>query len=108
MVLTGIDIVDVKRIKEDYENIERKVFCAEEIEYANKFENPYVHLAGIYAAKEAIRKVYSGRTPADMKRLRIGHTPEGEPFVYCYRSVSLSISHTEDLAVAVAVLVRED
>jgi len=59
-IKTGIDLIEVERIKRAYEKFGerflKKVFTDREIEYAFKRRNPFQHLAGRFAAKEAVMK----------------------------------------------------
>lgn len=107
----GIDIIEVKRIKEIVEKHDgflKKVFDEEEIERINKRREPYERIAGMYAAKEAVSKAMGtgiGKTTFhDIKLKYDGNLPraevEGKKFY-------LSISHEKDYAIAFAKLDKE-
>jgi holo-[acyl-carrier protein] synthase len=75
--------------------------------YCGKFSDPYPHLAGIFAAKESIIKCFN--KPTKMIDVEIIHGPYGKPNAVIHRkrknaeSVTISISHTRSLAIAVAI-----
>ncbi|HZZ45164.1 MAG TPA: holo-ACP synthase [Tepidisphaeraceae bacterium] len=118
----GIDIVETRRIRELVErhgdHFLTRVFTPSERDYASR--NPkryYEHLAGRFAAKEAVLKVLGtgwrgGIAWTDIEVLR---DPSGQPRVHltdeCARVASalgiarwhLSISHIETHATASAI-----
>ena len=58
-VLTGIDIIEIERIKQSIDNLENRfineIFTPKEIEYCeSKRKARYQHYAARFAAKEAI------------------------------------------------------
>ena len=61
----GIDIVDVRQFEKipysSKPTFYRKIFLPSEIKYCLKYRNPYEHLAGKFALKEAIKKSISER-----------------------------------------------
>ena len=103
----GIDIVEVSRFfgmsKEDSFLV--KAFSEKEREYCFAYKNPVSHLAGMFAAKEAVSKALGVRT-FPFITIEIFHTLDGAPYA-CKNNkklpVVLSISHTKDIAVAVAI-----
>jgi holo-[acyl-carrier protein] synthase len=114
---SGIDLVEVKRLGLLQEAIRsrflERVFTPAELEYAR---NSDLHLAGRFAAKEAVAKALgTGIGPVSWQEIEILNDPGGEPVLYLYGSAkikademgleqwSVSISHTTDYAVAVAV-----
>ncbi len=56
----GTDLVDVERIRKARERWKesflKKIFTEDELFYCNLKNNPYPHLAGRFAAKEAVMK----------------------------------------------------
>ncbi|MDO5026407.1 MAG: NAD(P)H-hydrate dehydratase [Tissierellia bacterium] len=56
--MIGIDIVEIKKIKEKKEKFLSSVFTEDELLYATSKKNIYQSLAGIYAGKEAIIKAF--------------------------------------------------
>lgn len=112
----GTDIVEVERIRKLSErNGDRfftHVFTNREVEWCRSRANPYIHLAGKFAAKEAIKKALMGLGESEtipMKIIEIRRDDERPPEVKIQGKLSrsyrfhLSISHTNDLATAVAI-----
>jgi holo-[acyl-carrier protein] synthase len=114
---SGIDLVEVKRMGLLQESIRNRflerVFTAAELEYARGSD---MHLAGRFAAKEAVAKALgSGIGPVSWQEIEILNNPVGEPVLYLHGNAkkmaedlgleqwSVSISHTNEYAVAVAV-----
>ena len=104
--LTGIDIVDVaefsEAVKHGGENFLQRVFLPAEIT-----NNKPEHLAGLFAAKEAVTKALS-LGPGKWLEIEISHEPSGRPRVKINvptKSHDLSISHTRTHAVAVFVAI---
>lgn len=102
-ILTGIDIVDISDFKKSLKNGGKifldKIFTKSE----QKNLNP-IHLAGVFAAKEAITKALSMPIGSWLK-IEISHEKSGRPKVSFplsgkYQSFDLSISHTEETAIA--------
>jgi holo-[acyl-carrier protein] synthase len=122
IVGVGVDIAEVNRIRhlmERYgERFLRRVFCDEELAYCQQFADPLPHLAARWAAKEAVAKALAtGFTQGvTWKSICVVNHFWGEPAallrdgalrraqVMGVRCLWLSLSHTRDLAVAVAVL----
>lgn len=117
----GIDIIETSRIRGVLERHEdrflRRVYTDWERAYCR---HNVLHLAGRWAAKEAVSKVLGlGVRGVGWREIEIRRTPLGQPTVTLHgraevrRSrlglrdpLSVSISHIRDLAVAVAVGVR--
>lgn len=104
----GIDIVEVASFKEYSSNKEhhflQKVFTPYELDYCFLHKEPQTHLAGIFAAKEATSKAL-GVMRFPSITLEIRHDKEGKPEAYKAGkklSISISIAHTSNTAVAVA------
>lgn len=114
---TGIDIVEVKRLKKTIkkwgESFLNRVFTDKEISYAkNRRSNYYEHLAGRFAAKEAILKATDVGEFA-FKDIEIINNASGKPNAVITKSskkkytISVSISHIKDYAVASAVVTKK-
>jgi len=117
----GIDIIETARIKAVLEKHElrflRRVYTEWEQRYCR---HNVLHLAGRWAAKEAVSKVLGlGVRGVGWREIEIRRTPMGQPIVTLHgraeqrakalglkEPVSVSISHIRDLAVAVAVGLR--
>ena len=114
----GHDIVEVSRIEESIasfgDRFFLKLFTSKEVAYCTKKPQPAMHFAGRFAAKEAIAKAIGtgfGKSLSWLD-LEILNNDEGKPIVHLSASfrkkfpkgqVELSISHTEQLASAVAI-----
>ena len=111
---TGVDIVDVARIKKSIEKYQQKfldkIFSKDEQSYCFSKSNPFIHFSGKFAAKEAVMK--SVLSSDDVKLIRfldisiindnigipkvgIKNLPEAD--------IKISISHTENQAIAFAI-----
>ena len=100
----GIDIEAVSSLPRatDFRSAEfyRMNFSPEEIAYCILQADPYASFAGLFVAKEAIVKADEQSGSRQFNTLAIRHSAEGKPF---YPGFSLSISHANEMAVAVAV-----
>ena len=118
----GIDIVEIKRLakvtKRWGAGFLKKVYTERELAYANSKRFPQQHLAARFAAKEAIFKAL-GEVEKDFvgwKNIEILNDAYGKPVVIWHgtaekvrkkrklKSVVVSLSHTENYAVASAML----
>ncbi len=103
----GIDIVDLDRFRKKVAKnprLQGRVFTGREMDYCSKFSDPFPHLAGTFAAKEAVIKAL-GRNPG-WRSIEI-RREEGRPVAYLDGKPlpgSLSISHSRSSAVAVFLL----
>lgn len=98
-VKIGCDIIEIKRIERLDKSTLQKIFHPTELK--NKPES----LAGIFAAKEACKKVFNDLKWHDIE---IKKTKEGKPFAVLIDdekivSKDLSISHDGKYAMATAV-----
>ncbi len=114
----GNDLVEVDRIRKILDRhgliFIEKIFNQEEINYCLSFKDPTEHFAGRFAAKEAIAKALGTGFSSKLgwKDIVIKSLPTGQPIVTFHEKVYqnfgpinilLSISHTKNLAFAVAV-----
>ncbi len=111
---TGVDITEVNRIKKAAEKwgeaFLKRVFTDGELLNAKTRGSLYQHLAGRFAAKEAVFKAL-GNKDLGWKDVSILNDKEGKP--YCIISnnkadkvdVHISISHVKTYAVASAIVV---
>ena len=76
-----------------------KIFTLKEISYAENKADPYLTLTGIFCAKESIIEASSLQTNK-LNEIEIKVNKEGKPY---YEGFDLSISHSLDLAIAVAI-----
>ena len=130
-VTTGIDIIEVERIKEAIlevgDSFLNRIYTEKEIEYCNKSEvMKYQHFAARFAAKEAVFKAISeyvdGRKDVIWKDIEIINSESGKPEINVDKlkeninkagdnvrliNIDVSISHIRDFAVASAVVLIE-
>lgn len=120
IVGVGIDIVEIRRIKNAIERNDKfleKIFTTSEIEYLKSRNLRPEYIAGRFAAKEAVAKALgTGFRGFDFKDIEIERTTLGKPIVSLKGkakliakkegqfNIHLSISHGEDSAVAYAIL----
>lgn len=107
--MIGIDIIFVKKFKKikvtDYD-FWNKFYTPKEWQYCFSNSGYYNHLAGIFAAKEAIIKSYGKVKIDDHSHIEILHKATGEP--YCKingaikKKIQISISHSHEYATAIA------
>jgi holo-[acyl-carrier protein] synthase len=109
----GTDIVEVKRFKRKSPRTNltfyNSIFTKSELKYCLRYSDPYPHLAGIFAAKEAILKCSD--QPLNMIDIEIIRDPNGRPVAVVQHrkktiKVQISISHTRTVAIAVAIIIR--
>ena len=121
----GIDIVEIPRLsrvsKKWGKAFLEKVYTDRELAYAKSKRFPYQHLAARFAAKEAIFKALGEveRNFVGWKNIEILNDAYGKPVVHWHgdaertrknrnlKGAVVSLSHTENYAVASAMLVFE-
>ena len=119
---TGIDIIEVSRIRASYEKFGerflKRILRPGEIAYCLSHRYPAPFLAARFAAKEAISKAFGTGIGKQLgwQDLEVGRKESGEPFVILHDDgqklferrggvkFHLSLSHTENYATAVAIL----
>ncbi len=113
-IRTGIDIVHIPRFKKTYlnggETFSKLIFTPDEAE-----DSRIEHLAGIYALKEALIKC-SLIGIGGMRNVEVRKDKNGKPDVVILNSsndwdnktISVSISHDGDYAIAIAVVMIKD
>ena len=133
IIKTGIDVIEVSRIKSSIEKFDKsflnRVFTKKEIEYCeSKKVQKYQSYAGRFAAKEAIFKAFSefidNKFDIEWKNIEVLNDDNGRPYAnltgnlkkklcdfskskdYNYE-IDVSISHISQLAVANAVIKME-
>ncbi len=117
----GIDIIETARIKAVLEKHDLRFLQRVYTEWEQRYcRHNVLHLAGRWAAKEAVSKVLGlGVRGVGWREIEIRRTPMGQPIVTLHgraeqrakalglkEPVSVSISHIKELAVAVAVGLR--
>lgn len=105
----GIDIVEVRRIErliKDKHFLER-VFTPGEIEYCRKKKKCAQHFAVRFATKEAVWKALRHNGIA-LKDIGVSNLPDGKPEAVIRgvkkKNIDISLSHTDEYAVAVAIV----
>lgn len=113
--MIGIDIESIERFKNLSTHLIDRVYTKKEIEYCNAHKNSHIHFAGFWCAKEAVVKALDELSLA-VSEIEILHKPSGAPYVNItpklqqyfvdknIKNIHISISHTEQIATAVAML----
>jgi holo-[acyl-carrier protein] synthase len=122
IVGTGIDIAEVDRIRASIERFgERfisRVFTPLEIAYVERKANRYERYAARFAAKEAgMKAIGTGwKRGVTWRDFEVANLPSGKPALRLsgvaeqvaqtlgVKNISLSITHTEEMAVAQVIL----
>ncbi len=122
MIKTGIDLVDVARIKTilgKHDNAMERMFGEVECKYllSLKGERRYMSAAARFAAKEAFGKAFgTGLLREYLHTVQVQNDKHGQPFLLLsgtaaktaqgYR-ISLSLTHTETAAAAIVAAEKE-
>ena len=123
-VTTGIDIIEVNRIKKSIEELGdsflNRIYTKNEIEYCNKSGiMKYQHYAARFAAKEAIYKAVSELLPErfgmSWGNAQIINDKNGNPKIEFLniefnqiKSMDISISHCKEYAVATVIIIVDE
>ncbi|MFH0855490.1 MAG: holo-ACP synthase [Candidatus Omnitrophota bacterium] len=113
---TGVDITEVSRIKKAAEKwgeaFLNRVFTGRELVNAKTRGSLYQHLAGRFAAKEAVFKAL-GEAELNWKDIEILNDKTGKPSCKFLNAkgkdadVAISISHVKNYAVANAIITKK-
>jgi len=106
----GIDGVNIKRFspfKSDRENrFLTDNFSMSELDYCFSFTDPVVHLAGTFAAKEAVWKALR-KKDLHQSAIEVKREEDGCPEIFIggcrQKNILISISHTNEVALAIAI-----
>jgi holo-[acyl-carrier protein] synthase len=119
---TGVDLAEVHRIAQSIERFGTRfldrVFTAAEIAYCHAKRNSAESFAARFAAKEAAakalgtgmnfgvtwREIEVARSPSGRPSLRLSGRAQERAARMGVDSISLSLSHTADLAIAMVVM----
>jgi holo-[acyl-carrier protein] synthase len=114
---TGVDITEVRRLRQAIEkwgaSFLNRVFTEEELENAKTRGSLYQHLAGRFAAKEAVFKAL-GDNKLNWKDVQILNSKEGKPVCRILNGrnkkidVHISISHIKNYALANAIVTEKE
>jgi len=120
----GIDAVDVARFEKAAikygKNFLKKMFTNKELEYAETKKDYYTHMAGKFAAKEAVKKAMPNGAEIGLNwpSIEILNSSDGKPYVVLHNVAKLvaekenignffvSISHIKSVATANAMAVK--
>ncbi|MFH1309895.1 MAG: holo-ACP synthase [Candidatus Omnitrophota bacterium] len=120
----GIDAVEICRFKTAIEewgkNFLKKIFTERELEYAGTKKSYAMHMAGKFAAKEAVKKAIPNGAEIGLNwtQIEILNGEDGKPYVclhgrasdlikkYNLSKIYVSISHTDKIAISNAVGVK--
>ena len=123
---TGIDIIEISRIKNAVirwkDSFLKRIFTQNEINYSQARKFSYQHLAARFAAKEAVLKAIGDSSihQINLREVEVLNDKSGKPFIRLSgaakkikekRKISdiiISMSHTHKLAVANAILIKND
>ena len=102
----GTDIVEIERLK-DKPELWNRFLSEKEHAYIGKFRVKEEHIAGFWAAKEALVKAIN-RKDFKFSSVTVAHDEEGKPFfefdgINVEGNLHLSISHERKFATAVVV-----
>jgi holo-[acyl-carrier protein] synthase len=116
IVGTGVDITEVSRLRKAVEkwgeSFLDRIFTDEELENARTRSSLYQHLAGRFAAKEAVFKAM-GDAGLNWKDVQILNDREGRPYCKILNGrmrkvdIHISISHVKNYAVANAIITQK-
>ncbi len=122
-VKTGIDIIEIARVKESIESTEgkfcEKIYTNKEIDYCeNKKNQKYQHYAARFAAKESVFKAISqlldDKYDISWKDIEILNDKNDRPYVNLInkklehiKNIDISISHCKEYAVVSTVVYME-
>jgi holo-[acyl-carrier protein] synthase len=114
----GVDIVSVQRLTISLDKIAARVFTPEELAAAADSAHRMEHLAGRWAAKEALAKALGCGfgEKCSWQDINISNDPSGKPQMFLTgrtlqsfknmagKSIHLSISHEKEYATAFVIL----
>jgi len=110
---TGVDITEVRRLRQAVEKWGKgflsRIFSKEELDSAKGRVSLYQHLAGRFAAKEAVFKAMGDKS-LTWKDVQVFNDRDGKPFCKILNNkgknfeVHVSISHVKNYAVASAIV----
>lgn len=121
----GVDIVEISRIETALKRRRRfaeRLFSAEEIAYCSSRNDPAVHYAVRFAAKEAVAKALGTgfRRGVSWREIKISRSADGRPSIsFCGKTASIvhdlgiakvlvSVSFDHQRAVASAISIGKD
>jgi holo-[acyl-carrier protein] synthase len=121
----GIDSVEIERFKrivdDKGEDFLKRIFTSREISYSKTKKARMIHMAGKFAAKEAVKKALpdGAEIGLNWKDIEILNSEDGKPYAKLHgeakrimdkfnlTEVLVSISHTGNMAVSNAMAVQD-
>jgi holo-[acyl-carrier protein] synthase len=117
----GVDLIEIERIRRALdrhgESFKRRCFTEAEREYCDSKPNPPQHYAGRFAAKEAVGKALGSGVYFTWREIEIRGRPKpgvhlsGRTAAWAEKvnagRIELSMTHSRELAAAVAVVADE-
>jgi holo-[acyl-carrier protein] synthase len=121
---TGIDAVEISRfekaMREKEEKFLQRIFTGDELKYVNGRRGRFMHMAGRFAAKEAVKKALpdGAKIGLNWADIEILNGTDGKPYVRLHGEalrlaeengpfeVLVSISHTRNVAISNAMVVK--
>jgi|CXWL01.1.fsa_nt_gi holo-[acyl-carrier protein] synthase len=113
IVGVGIDCEACPRFLELNETELARIYSSRERDHEKGSVRHHEHLAGKFAAKEAVIKALSAIAPLEPASIEILNDPRGRPFVVLppelglHYGVLVSVSHTSDIAMACALAFKK-
>lgn len=105
----GVDIEQVSRFKKKDERLIKKMFSKKELRNMRNYNSQ--RFSGMFSAKEAVIKACNPILKLRLQDIEIMHRRDGSPYALIKKSyttkikdLKISISHTNEFAVAVAIL----
>ena len=117
----GVDVVEIPRLQKVLDQWNdvflQKIFTANEIAYAQSKKHQAQHIAARFAVKEAVAKALAKGWGGGFrwKDVEVENNEDGKPSVILHnhlkelltgRAVHISISHSENVVIAFAVIER--
>jgi len=111
----GVDITEVRRLRQAVEkwgqDFLQRIFTAEELKNAKNRSSFYQHLAGRFAAKEAVFKALGDKN-LGWQDVQILNDRDGKPNCFIFNQkrkieAHISISHVKTYAVASAIIMQK-
>lgn len=121
----GTDIVDIKRfvrtVEKRGDSFLKRIFTEKELAYAENKKFFHEHMAGKFAAKEAVKKALPDgvRIGLNWSEIEILNSSDGKPYVELHgrakeimkefnlTRVLVSVSHTDEIATSNAMAVKD-
>jgi len=119
-ILVGVDIVEIERVEKAVrkfgEHFLDKLFQKEELDFYSSSLRRREGIAALFCGKEAVKKLFLSKDfLLPWQEVKIEHTSQGKPKVYLssrvpafFEDIEISISHSRQLVMAVAVGVEKE